>query len=385
MKSTKNNIAALSVFTNVQEFIALTNVSPLLSSSVKVNKDQVNELGDAVDQEFPFASIDTGFAESNDGLLFALYFYETGVSVGYSGGENSWIDYGELGSTSKNVSAQLIKLLTIFANGQLKVLLTCLDDEEHIQAIEVIYRKPGSRTYDAIGTTEHFLPKRKLKNGVLTTSLFANTARIDEVTIDVTKTLKLLFPETDGEVMNAIGRKNILDLNEPLTPESLEERIDAYAEEVGARAYEKVEASVNEAFSPLDIAGMSMWEQFIYFARWRHIELIFWSFALLAAPSVAAWALADIHPAALLIGALVIPLYVFRGRYPYPKTLYLLAPVAYAAFVVSSIVFLHDFIVHWVTIVVAFFAVVSLGENMFFDGYFTRQKIITTVFNWAKK
>src|SRR3989344_5109452 len=128
MKSTKNNIAALSVFTNVQEFIALTNVSPLLSSSVKVNKDQVNELGDAVDQEFPFASIDTGFAESNDGLLFALYFYETGVSVGYSGGENSWIDYGELGSTSKNVSAQLIKLLTIFANGQLKVLLTCLDD-----------------------------------------------------------------------------------------------------------------------------------------------------------------------------------------------------------------------------------------------------------------
>lgn len=385
MQKTRGQVSPIHIFKSVQEYIEKINTAPLTPSIVKINKDQANELGNEEGLGFPFANIDVGFPESDDQLLFSLEFSEEGVGIGFSGGEGTWVAYESVGKTNEEVSTTLIHLITAFSNGQLKVLLTCLEENEFIQAIEILYRAPGRATYDAVATFEMFLPTRKLKNHTLITSLFANKSDIQDVEMSVSKIQKLLIPDADPSIMNAIGRKRLLDLSEPLTPELLKLKIDRYAEKIGKRASVKIDKKFDEMEASMGIYGMTLWEQCVHFARWRHIELMIWGFAMLSAHYWITWTIPQANPVILLIGVALLPLFLFRKRYPYPQVLYVLAPIGYVLFTIGAMVFLQYFTSHWLTWIIAVFAVMSIGENVFFDLYFIRQKIFDKLLHWAKK
>lgn len=389
MSEKKKRLSPVHIFKYVQNYVDKTNTEPIVPSIVKVNQDQINELNEDDDLTYPFARIDSGFPESHDQLAFTMDFFGTGVGIGFSGGEGMWQPYEVLGDTNKDVATVLTNILTGFSNGQLKVLLTNLEDRDHIQAIELLYKRPHQVAYDAIGTSDMFLPPRKLKHETLKTDIFTNHADIKEVAIDVRKTQLLLLPDVDPDIMTEIGRKNLIDLSEPLTPAILKQNIDDYATRFGDKVGAKVEKAINNKFDQFDanmgISGMSAWEQFVHFARWRHIELMVWGFAMLTAYHWATWTIGNIHPTVLLVGISLIPLYIFRKRYPYPQILYLFAPVSYLLFIIGATVFLRDFSTHWISWTIAVFAVISICESVFFDLYSIRQKILDKIYAWGKK
>ena len=386
MHETQKPLSPIHIFGNVQKYIEKISTAPLLPTIVKVNKDQANDLGNDEEIEFPFARVDTGFPESYDQLLFAIDFYDKGLDLAFSGGEGTWVAYEELGTTDREVSIALTNLLTVFSNGQLKILLTCLEKNDHIQAVEILYRAPHSSVYNAIATSSRFLPPKKLKKHILYTTLFANSAGIKEVDIDISKTQKLLLPSyVDEEIMNAIGRKNLIDLNEPLLPENLELCIDNYAEKAGERASVKINQKLDTFDKSIGAYGMSTWELFVHFARWRHIELMVWGFAMLAAYHWVTWTIADANPIIWLIGISLIPIYLFRKRYPYPQILYIFAPIGYMLFAIGTVLFLQNFTPHWITWTIAIFALLSIAENIFLDIYSIRQKILDKMFQWTRR
>lgn len=376
---TKRSLSVIRIFEQVRTNIAAIDVFPLTPDAIKVNKDELEALGDdEVESGYAFARVATDFPESNSALTFAVDFLNTGIVFTIMNLEPLWRDYSELGTTDTQVSQLIIDTLICLANGQLAMLVTLTEDDDRLQAFELLYRHPGRTRYDAICTAANFQSARKLKGREYKTDVFINKAKIDPVSLNVAKTQFLLMSDSQFAMMRSIGRKNISGLHEPLTREIFNKNVDAYAEKVGQKVADTMEYKVDQAFDVVEkkigVQGKSFWEQAVHFAKWRHIELMFWSLSLLLCPYLIN-ANTNVYPGVILLAGALVALFVFRKKYPYPQILYVLAPVAYVLFVVGLWLFVGGMTSHWLAWVIGIGAFVALIENIFFDARAVMSKI----------
>ena len=354
-------LSVIHIFEQIRSNVAEINTSPLTPEAIKINRDEFAKLGnDEIETGVPFARIAIDFPESNSEFTFCIDFFSTGVVLSILGLEPSWCEYSALGDSNHQVAQVITNVLKCLASGQLALLATSTEDDERLQAFELLYRKPGSRKYDAICTATMFESKRKLKGREYTTDLFINRADIAEVPLDIAHAQCLLLFDADPDLMQKIGRKHITDLHVPLTRELFDENIDRYANAQGAKALE----AYDHVFGT---SGMSFGELVFHFAKWRHIELMYWALALLLCPYLAAWNATGVHFAVPLLAVVVTVIFLVRNKLPYPKILFLLAPVGYLVFFVSAFIFVDNFINHWLSWVIGAGAIVSLGENVYVD------------------
>jgi hypothetical protein len=370
MPSSTKSLSVIHIFEQIKANIAAVDTPPLSLDSVKINKDEITKIGD---EEYEsgaiFARIAIDFAQSNSEFTFCLDFLNTGVVLTILNFEPLWRQYSELGETDFEVSRLITDTLTCLSNGQLSMLVTITEDDERFQAFELIYRQAKLQKYDAICTGTAFQSKRKLRGRKYTTQLFANNANIESVSLDIKKAQLLLMPDTNFDQMSNIGRKNISDLSEPLTLETFNANVDAYAQKVGDQVADKIDEK-------LGVHGMSFTQQVVHFAKWRHLELIFWSVLLVACESIISLSLLEMHFAVYTIVPLLVLMTIFRNKFSYGKTLYVFAPAAYIIFTLSSVVFLNNFVNNWISWVVVTFAIISFIENVPFDIYGIKKKLV---------
>lgn len=354
---TSPQLSALHIFRAVQSFIASVDTSPLLAAHLRFNQEQYNQSDDDVAVEFPFARLDTGFPESNTSLGFMIDFYSKGIDIAVLGnGEPVRLLYDDIASDNEAVASALIALLTVLGNGQVKLLLTCTDDDdERLQAVEVLYRPAGKRSYDAIISQDFFMKPRQLRDHSLKTTVITNSVDLADVPLATELLQRCLVDDVNTELMAMIGRKRLVDLNVPLTPEVLKQGIDAYAEEMGERAGQKVEAFLGGKKSA-GAQPMSFWEEVTANSATRHIDLLWGGFLMLAAPYWIRWD-EDFSTAALAIGGVMIILYFVRKKLPQRVLLYGIGPLGYGVFILSAVEFISSFTNHWVWWAVAIAAV----------------------------
>ena len=361
MSKSNKPLSVIRIFEQIQSNIAEINTPPLSRDSIKINRDELKKLGDdEIETGLPFARISIDFPESNNEFTFCMDFLNTGVVLAVLDLEPLWRDYSELGDTNQQVSNLITDILVCLSSGQLAMLVTSTEDDDRLQALELLYRKPGRQKYDAICTATAFQPKRKLKGREYKTNIFVNNADIKRVSLDIASAQLLLMPDFNFELMSKIGRTNIAGLHEPLTLEIFNKNVDAYTQKAGERA----EKEIGEKFG---VDGMSFSEQMAHFARWRHIELMFWSLLLVLSPYIIQWNASDIHLGVPISAVLSALLFVFRKKYPYPQILFVLAPIAYIVFICSAATYYNNFVVHWISWVIGIGAFISLAENIYFD------------------
>ena len=362
-------ISVIRIFEQVRKTITEIDTPPLTRDTIKVNSDEYAKLGDD-EAEYPFARIAIDFPSGNNDFTFCMDFLSTGVALTILNLEWTWHQYEELGESNQQIARVITDVLVCLANGQIAMLVTLTEDDDRMQAFELLYRRPNRRNYDAICTGTMFQSARKLKNREYKTDLYANKSAIKQVDLNVGSAQQLLILDDDLEMMRSVGRKNIGGLHQPLTYELFTEAVCEYSEKAGQQAADKLEKNVDKAFDAAEkkmgIHGKTFWEQVALAARWRHFELMLeaallfvWTCVILG-DSTGIWV-------GLVILCVVLVAWLFRHRYPYPQVLYVLAPLAYGLFIFSTLWFSTHLVNHWFAWALAVIMVVSLAECLFFD------------------
>lgn len=224
----EKQFSVIQFFRYVSEGVEKINVPPITSANLVINKDAYEELGGEFDEgEMPFGHIGRDFPESNTDLVFIVDFYATGMAVCVGSFEYTFCHYEHLGDDEKVVARKVVDMLVALANGQVSLLCTYTEDDEKLQAIEVLYRKPEVQKYAAVATYPMFDSKRKLRNRELKTEHFANGSDITEIQLD-DELLFYFLPQPFGSKKH--NRKQITGLHKPLTREVWEKKVDDYYE-----------------------------------------------------------------------------------------------------------------------------------------------------------
>ncbi len=337
MTNSSEALSVIRIFDQIRSKISKINTLPLVPGSIKINSDEFRKIGnDEVETGIPFARISIDFPESNKDFTFCLDFFNTGLVLTILNFESLWCGYSELGKSDEKVATLITNILICLANGQLALLVTLTEDDDRLQAFELLYRKPGRKIYDAISTANAFQSERKLKDREYKTDVYVNGADIEAVSLDINNAQPLLMADLNFELMSKIGRKNIVGLHEPLTLEIFNANVDQYSQKVG----EEVAGRVGQKFDVFDkklegierkmgVSTMSLSQQIVHFAKWRHIELMFWSLLLLLCGYIARWDFSGLNPSIFLLTVVLVPIFVSRNSFSYPRILYVLAPFAY--------------------------------------------------------
>ena len=358
------DISVIKLFGFVQKYVEKVNVSPLTSEKLEINVDAYGELGSEQDpdESVVFARIGLEFPKSYSDLPFIMMFDAEGVALSVGALDFVYSHYGHLGDSERDIARKLVNILIGLANGQLAVLNTITQDDEKVQAWEMLYRKPKESLYDAIVTYAAFDSARKLKDREMTTQKFANNADIPDVAVDI-DIYKHFTYET--EWLNKFNRTQIAGLHVPLTRDDWEKNVDTYYDEKSDAFIEKV-----DKWGKGD--DRTLWQQVTDAAKWRHLELMWWSLALLIYVPVREWSLAALSPSAVVFGIFVIAATIFRRTPKFYRYYPHIRPLAYLGFILATVVFAgqYDGSVWWFSLGVV--AVLSLVENIFFD---IREKI----------
>lgn len=353
------DISAIKLFRHIQTLIGKINTPPLTQEALEINEDAYAELGSENDSgnSLIFARIGVEFPKRYTDLSFVMLFGDDGAALAVGGQEFIFSHYTHLGSDEKDIARKLINVLVGLANGQLAMLTTMTQDNEKIQAWEILYRKPGSQLYDALATYAMFDSARKLKNRELVTQKFANTADINDVDVDIATYKQFMF-ETNW--LNKFNRQQIAGLHIPLTRADWEKSVDKYYDDRADEFVKKVDQWANPG-------QRTVWQQVIDAAKWRHLELLWWSLALILYRPITEWSLEHFHPAAISFGAFVLAATIYRRNPTFYKYYPFIRPLAYVSFVLSAIIYasVYDGSGWWITLGIV--ALVSLAENIFFD------------------
>lgn len=325
--------SAIAFFRHVSELIAKINVAPVDRKTLVINKDAYQELGgEFAESDLPFAHIGWEFPTSNTDLVFIVDFYATGVGVCVGSFEYTFCHYEHLGDDEEAVARKIVDMIVTLANGQVSLLCTYTEDEEKLQAIEILYKRPGAQKYNALATYAMFDSRRKLKGRELMTEHFANSGDIADVPLD--KEILLCFlPDIEGS--RNYSRKQIVGLHQPLTRAAWEKKVDDYYEKKANAIVAKVDKWANK-----DNEKLTFMEQIVKYGRYRHVEIIWWSLALLLFEYVYAWQLGDIP---LYYGGLIfvaVALGVMTRKVEYARYLGVAVPFAYLLAGLAAFMFL---------------------------------------------
>ncbi len=326
-----SHFSVITFFRYVREKIEAINTPPLNGVSLQINSDAYRELGGEFDEsDQPFAHIALEFPTSNNDLIFATDFYPNGIGVSIGSFDYTFCHYEHLGDDEKQVAARVVDMLTTLANGQLGVLITYTEDDDKIQALEVLYKKPKKTKYDAIRTYPVFESARKLKNRELRADYSMNKADIDEVKLDVDMFLNFL-PQPPG--LDKYSRTQIQGRHAPLSRAEWESRVDEYYEEKTDEFISKVDAWAKKD-------NLSFMQRIVKYGKWRHLEILWWSVVLLLFTHLVNWDFSNISP--YIVGFILVSAFVtlLRNKVRYNIYLLLIQPVAYIASIVVAAMFL---------------------------------------------
>ncbi len=137
--------------------------------------------------------------------------------------------------------------------------------------------------------------------------------------------------------------------------------------EVDREISEKVDKAVEKYDGFFNPKKKSTWELMVDYAKWRHLELFGWAFALMLLDHVLRWSFMDIDLAIILFAILALLATIFRNKLPYSTFVPLIAPLSYISFIIGSYLFLDNFSNTFWSWALAFGAISSLGENITFD------------------
>lgn len=326
-----SHFSVIKFFRYVTEKIEAINTPPLSSVSLQINSDAYRELGGEFDEsDQPFAHIALEFPTSNNDLIFATDFYPNGIGVSVGSFDYTFCHYEHLGDDEKQVAARVVDMLTTLANGQLGVLITYTEDDDKIQALEVLYKKPKKAKYDAIRTYPVFESARKLKNRELRADYSMNKADIDEAKLDVDMFLNFL-PQPPGS--DKYSRSQIQGLHAPLSRAEWESRVDEHYEEKTDEFISKVDAWAKKD-------DLSFKQQIIKYSKWRHLEILWWSAVLVLFTHIVSWNFSAVSPYAIGFVLVIALVTLFRNMVRYNVYLLLIQPVAYIASIVVAAMFL---------------------------------------------
>lgn len=352
-------LSTIKIFNFVKKQIEKINTPPLTLDLLEVNEDAYSELGgdDDTSENSIFARIGFDFPKSYHDLPFMLVFDREGAALSVGALDFVYAHYEHLGENERVVASKLVAILTGLANGQLAVLNTLTQDNEKVQAWEMLYRKPKESYYDAITTYATFDSARKLKGREITTQKFANAADIAETVIDM-EIYRHFTYETNW--LNQFNRTHIASLHIPLTRDDWEKSIDRHYNE-------KTEGFLKNVDRWEDKVDHSLWERVLNAVKWRHLELMWWTFALLLFEPIRLWSLDAFHPVIISFGVFVIAATIYRRNPTFYRYYPWVRPIAYVSFILSSVLFIshYDASIWW--FVLALIAALSLLENIFFD------------------
>lgn len=352
-------LSVIKLFGYIQKDLQQINTPPLTAQALEVNADAYAELGSDNNPEegLVFARISMDFPKRYTDIPFSMIFDINGVALSVAGQDFVFAPFQEIGSNERDIATKLINILVGLANGQLAILNTMTQDNEKVQAWELLYRKPGNSLYDALATYALFDSARKLKSREMVTEKFANTADIKDVDVDI-ETFKLFTFETNW--LTKFNRTQIAGLHVPLTREDWEKSVDKYYDDKADAFVEKVDQWATKD-------KRSFKQQVLDAAKWRHLELMWWSLALMLYKPVSAWSLEYFHPSMVIFGLFVIAATIYRRNKKFYHYYPWIRPLAYVGFFLASILFIsqHDNSAWWIVLCV--FAAISLAENIFFD------------------
>lgn len=355
---TQTELSTITLFEDIRTAIEKIDTYPLTRDTLEINQDSYAELGDDIPGEgIIFARIGMDFPKKDSDLPFMMLFGSHGAALAFGAQEFVFCHYELLGDTEQHIARNLVAILVALANGQITLLNSMTQDNEKVQAWELLYRAPDRQLYDALATNIMFDSARKLKNREMVTEKFANSAAIRARKVDV-GTLKLFIADTDARTK--IDRTQIPGLHIPLTRDNWEKSVNKYYEDMADAVVEKVDRWVKKD-------DRSMWQQIVDAAKWRHLELLWWWLALMLYAPISQWSLEALDPIVTVFGALVILATIFRNTSIVILGIHWLKPLLYIGFILS--LFLHflepaSSIWWWV---IGIFSVMSLIENFFFD------------------
>ena len=352
-------LSIIKLFGYVQKAIEKIDTYPLAKENLDVNSDSYADLGSDSDEDLMFAHIGVDYTKRHTDLAFGMIFSKSVVGLSVGGHEYVFVHYDRIGRDEKDIAEKLTSILIGLANGQLAILCTVIQDNEKIQAWEILYRKTDNQFYDALSTYAMFDSARKLKNRELTTRKFANTANIRDIDVDI-DTFRLFMFETTW--LNKFNRKQINGLHIPLTRENWERSVDKYYDEKADAFIEKV-----DVWAEKDKKGFR--QQVLDAAKWRHIELMWWSLALLMYKTLTEWSLERIEAGFVAFGVFVVVATVYRRRMTsYRHSLYIRLS-AYVGFALSAFIFASYFDGSFWWYVLGALGLLALIENISFDIY----------------
>lgn len=322
--------SVIKFFRYFSEYIETLGDAPLGKDALTINKDVYEQLGgDEIDEELPFAHVAFDFPTSNNDLMFTLDLYASGAAMGIGSFEYTFCHYEHIGKDEQQVAARMVDILKALCNEQLALLCTYTEDDENLQAIEVLYRKPGAAKYDAIATYPMFESKRKLKGRELKTERFANFGSSGEVSVQ-TDAFLYFIPESPSS--HTYDRKQISGLHVPLSREVWERKIDDYYDKKSDELVARFDGWANKE-------NLTFMEQVVKYGRWRHVELASWSLVLLAYEYVVGWRLWDLPLQYVALAGITLGLVVYRNKVSYGRYLSTSVLFAYGLALLAAFMF----------------------------------------------
>jgi len=260
-------------FSRLKKEITKATEFPLREQDIVINKDAYAALGDEdSSSQKPFAVIALDHFRSDNDLRFSFEFFEESVGVSIPDFLDPFlVPYDEIDDDEGMAALKLANVIVALANGQLSFLLTLTEEDDKVQATEILYRAPSTQKYEVLYAIPFFVnaPKKLRLPMSLTTKHHVN--KTDAPEVKVSKSLARLILTGENEQPFS-PRKFIKDLSSPLTREVWETALDKYADEAAERSMKKF-----DIWTGYDYEGANKRtykENYILFSRMRHTSLL---------------------------------------------------------------------------------------------------------------
>lgn len=200
-------------FRALSDRVAACNTYPLNSDNLIIDHDEYAQIGEHDESAAPFAYLGIDHPRSRQDLLFGIEFFDTGYEISIDRQVPLFYHYYHLADDEKMAADIVFAILAALANGQVGVLCSQTDDDERVQAVEVLYRPKGRQQYQALRTYPMFSSKRQLRDREWSTFMMRGDAAIDEVQVNRAVLASWTIDGSGSDITRGVIR----DLAAPLT------------------------------------------------------------------------------------------------------------------------------------------------------------------------
>lgn len=209
--------SVIKFFKLFEKAIARTNHYPLTKRNLVIQQDAYKRLGDIDEEELfePFAELEFGRRLSDTSLRFAIQFTGLYVLFDIENLPTLSVAYEEVFDSEEDAVKQLMAMLKMLVNGQLRILTTTYYGK--IAASELVLMRSPTSKIVAIGTFPNYA-RRWSENDETgyDTVLFRNNYAID--TVAAPKNWFLLDDDRLTDTENPVPTGRIFKPGDPITP-----------------------------------------------------------------------------------------------------------------------------------------------------------------------